>query len=814
MSFLSEANKDAVSVAPEQAATGPRVGFLESWAVAWGEQTRAAAMYGIENQMWQRDSEQVRAMREAGIEDVPYLSPDSVGFWADNISGPAAGVERYLDVAKYYTDGGEPGFATELQEYDKRIGELREQYPNLNLQTSREMWEGVQAEAQRYEQMAINNRRTLGGEVGAFIGGSLASMNPNTDPLNFITLGVGGIGKTIVGRIATQGAAQGVIEGINQITGVQEQRRLLGVEYGLGDAVSRVAGAAIGGAAIQGVGEVVGLGLRRWFKSTPNDVASPPTPEVLNRPALPDTSRVPPQAIPADEGLAAAKLTRAPETYIDYLHEQSPLSTTRAGRARTVLDLDYATTRLEEWGGERPWGIPPKTDTATTIPRGDFVAMPDMTRFVEKSQIDDIARRVDPDTFRRYDELAQRKQTYRRWLDELSETRDAEIQQRIDAVDQKIFELAAKADETGGKRAAKLRKDIAALEAEKAQIVRESAAKETPDMARVRRSLMQDDIKMRDLAPLVSRAYARAQKKWTNTAADREALVSMMREGRTDYRADPQAQRIADSLPESIPQTLADRAPILRQADKVSGKVARDADAGDVAQAIVAENMKVLDEALDVYRASLDGLLAVAKEEVTGFKTAKGSAYTVRGGKTVRNKAARNDPGHEGDSGVKPETEKTIYVETNAAVLSAAGLNGLGSKGARVAIKDGKASLLTWNEKAGRWGVSPEGKNVKLFDEPAVGRYPLELWKKTDDVPGYEAYAKMHAGNEITEITTSADITLTNGQKLNLDKDKLFVPNEDGTGGREVTVRQLLEENKMDEYEIEAVGTCSLRKTS
>lgn len=670
MSFLSEASKDAVSVAPEQAATGPRVGFLESWAVSWEEQTRAAAMYGIENQMWQLDSEQTRAMRDAGIEDVPILSPDSVGFWADNMPGPAAGVERYLDVARYYVDGAEPGFATQLQEYDQRIEDLRGKYPNLNLQTSREMWERVQSEAQRYEQMSATNRRDLGGEIGAFIGGSLASLNPNTDPLNFVTLGVGGAGKTILGRIAAQAGAQGVIEGINQITGVQEQRRLLGLDYGLGDAVSRVAGAAIGGAAVQGVGEAVGFGLRRWFRSTPTDTALPPTPEVLNRPALPDTRMVPPHAIPADEGLAAAKLTREPETYVDYLHEQSPLSVTRAGRARTVLDLDYMTTRLDEWGGERPWEIAPKTDTALTVPRGDFVNMPDMTRFVEKAQIDEIARRVDPDTFRRYDELAQRKQTYKRWLDELSDTRDAGVQQRIDAVDEKIYQLAAKADETGGKRAAKLRKDIKALEAEKAQIVAESAAKETPDMARVRRSLMADDEKMRDLAPLVSRAYSRARNKWTNTAADRKAVMDMMREGRTDLRADPQAERIVAGAEQAVAETLMDRAPILRQADKVAGKVAKDADAGDVAQAIVAENLKVLDEALDVYRASLDGLIG---------------------------------------------TEK------------------------------------------------------------------------------------------------NGEITLANGQKLNLDRDKIFVPNEEGTGARQMTVRELLEENKMDEYELEAVSSCSLR---
>lgn len=673
MSFFSEASDDALSVAPEQAATGPRVGFLESWAVSWNEQTRAAAMYGIENKMWQLDNEQTRAMRKAGIEDVPMLSPDSIGFWADNMPGPAAGVERYLDVARYYEDGAEPGFATQLQDYDKRIEDLREKYPNLNLQTSRQMWERVQSEAQQYEQQAINNRRTIGGEIGAFMGGALASLNPNTDPLNFLTLGVGGIGKTILGRVATQGAAQGVIEGINQVTGVQEQRRLLGVDYGLGDAVSRVAGAAIGGAAIQGVGEAVGFGLRRWFRSMPNDTALPPSPEVLNRPVLPDTRMVPPNAIPADETLAAAKLTRQPETYIDYLHEQSPLSGTRAGRARTVIDLDYVATRLDEWNGERPWEIAPKTDTSITVARGDFINLPDMASVVEKTQIDEIARRVDPDTFRRYDELAQRKQTYRRWLSELGDTRDAGIQQRIDVVDEKIYKLAAKADETGGKRAAKIRKDIKALEVEKAQIVAESAAKETPDMARVRRELMKDDVKMRDLAPLVSRAYSRARNKWTNTAADREAVMAMMREARSALRVDPEAQRIVAQAEQAVAETLMDRAPVLRQVEKVSGKIAKDADAGDIAQAIVAENLKVLDEALEVYRASLDGLIGAEK---------------------------------------------------------------------------------------------------------------------------------------------NGEVTLANGQKLNLDRDMIFVPNEEGTGARQMTVRELLEENKMNEYELEAVGSCSMRKTS
>ena len=143
-----------------------------------------------------------------------------------------------------------------------------------------------------------------------------------------------------------------------------------------------------------------------------------------------------------------------------------------------------------------------------------------------------------------------------------------------------------------------------------------------------------------------------------------------------------------------------------------------------------------------------------AEPPIAGFQTARGSTYEVAGdGTTTRNKAARNDAGHEGDSGPKPQSARTVYVDGDASGLSAAGLHGLGSKGARVVIKDGKASLLTWNEKGGKWGRSPEGTDIPVHDTPAVGRSPLELWKPTDDVPGWEAYSGMHAGNPIVSVT-------------------------------------------------------------
>lgn len=148
------------------------------------------------------------------------------------------------------------------------------------------------------------------------------------------------------------------------------------------------------------------------------------------------------------------------------------------------------------------------------------------------------------------------------------------------------------------------------------------------------------------------------------------------------------------------------------------------------------------------------------EEPVRTYTTSKGSTYQVYAdGTTVRNKAARNDPGHEGDSGVKPRTAKTIYIDPaqvpgGAAVLSAAGVQGLGPQGARVVLKDGKATLATWNRQANKWGAADLERDIPFSLEPAPGLQPLELWKPVNDVPGFEeAYSGMHAGNEIVDLT-------------------------------------------------------------
>ena len=140
------------------------------------------------------------------------------------------------------------------------------------------------------------------------------------------------------------------------------------------------------------------------------------------------------------------------------------------------------------------------------------------------------------------------------------------------------------------------------------------------------------------------------------------------------------------------------------------------------------------------------------------FQTSHGSTYDLYDdGTTVRNKADHSAVGHDAtDVGIKPRSSRTVYVDSNARELSSAGLTGPdgGPVKSRIVIKNGKAILLTWNSVAKRWGMLSPKEGVTVHDEPAVGRFPLELWNKQEDVKNHpDAYSGMHAGNRIVSMT-------------------------------------------------------------
>lgn len=590
----NEENSTLSSV--DDVAMGPRVGMLDSWSTSWEAQSRAAATYGIEEAMRDIDAEQYRTMKQAGIENAPKLSDMSVNMFADLNLGPVPGHSNYMDTARFYVDGGTERRASLLREYDSRIDELRKTHPELNLRSSRAIFEEVRDKAQEAERKQATDRKTFGGHVMDFLGGGVASMSPRTDPFNFMTLPAGGPGKTAVTRIATQTGAQGAIETVNQLTGVQEQRRLLGLSHGFWDGATRVVTTGLGAGVLQGLGEGVGAAGRRFFRNTKTD----PAPKALPEPPKLLEYKPGEQVGPSPEGFSPVG------PFDEYMHAVSPLSGTRTGKARTVMDLDQVATELGDWGGKMPYELKPRTDTAIPTPTGPHFKLDTTAKEALTKDLDGLARQVDPKLFTQYDKLATRKNNYRNWLDEMGADRP-KFNEDVQRIDTKIAELEDKLDtpNVSARNAKRYTKQIEELNGERDKLIEQVLLKDTPDMARVRQELLATDEKMRDLAPSVSRAYARAQEQWDLGFEDRQLIRQMIREGRTELpERNPLQNFEYEEAVEFRAKTLEDKAPVLKQAKGVTGK-----DAADVAAAVVKKNLDVYTKAVEDFRTELDSLI-------------------------------------------------------------------------------------------------------------------------------------------------------------------------------------------------------------
>lgn len=140
------------------------------------------------------------------------------------------------------------------------------------------------------------------------------------------------------------------------------------------------------------------------------------------------------------------------------------------------------------------------------------------------------------------------------------------------------------------------------------------------------------------------------------------------------------------------------------------------------------------------------------KKTATGttFTTAKGSIYELNDdGSTTRTKAAR--PEHPGDSGLKPPSQTTFYVDEN-------GRNALSEVAAQSQTANGKpVRRRIAKAPDGRYGVQYlDGPQAGKFERrtmvapaaaPAVGLSPVELWNNGTEY---------HFGNKITEVKPAA----------------------------------------------------------
>lgn len=180
---------------------------------------------------------------------------------------------------------------------------------------------------------------------------------------------------------------------------------------------------------------------------------------------------------------------------------------------------------------------------------------------------------------------------------------------------------------------------------------------------------------------------------------------------------------------------------------------------------VISNYMKWVDAAdVEISEARINALGSLverirAKEgKESGFITEKGSKYLLVGNSTIRDKAARDLPGHEGDSGIKPKSSVTLYFKENSADLSSVGLSDVADQAVIIAKTEQgmRATLVTKSSVDGKWGWTPSGKDIEFSTTPQLGYYPLELWHPLAPPKNYpnavSAYKRMHAGNKIVRM--------------------------------------------------------------
>ena len=571
-SFFTEPSKEQPPVTPEQGAQVPRAGFFKSWGYAWDEQVRTAATHGIENEMQKLDRAQWKKLREAGVENVPAITERGVGAVTTYLPGPVAESYKYEKVAKFYA--GQTPISLEEQEeiraYDERIKALRETHPDLDLMTSAEMWESVNSAAKQAE-ANMARPRTFGGQIGMFFGGAVASLNPDSDPLNFLTLGVGGPGKTALQRIGAQGVAQGAVESLNQITGVQEQRELLGLSHGFKDAASRVGFAVVGGAGFQGIMEGVGAGARRFFRDTPTDPAPPASILADSVPASRESAPAPGKGFDIPDSPPRGdrpSLARSPDTVLALAREASPHGA-RAGSRRTESDMEAVAEQLDDWAGPTPSDVRPPGRAATD-------SRPAVV----------VARELDPVAFRRIEKAELRLQEETQAL-----LANPEVPKRtvtsLQRINEELDELHLQRDRgrTAGEVPQVVEEAIAAKNEQAFKLLNRASERLDPEAYQSLTRIAQQAQVRREYKPLVDRAMKRAEGEWDaprSKQEDRDAF----------------APRSADDAGESV----ATQPPT---EGKASLRVSKQSDIVDERVRALQEQQAVLDKAIESYRTAL-----------------------------------------------------------------------------------------------------------------------------------------------------------------------------------------------------------------
>lgn len=584
MSFFDEANADSQRGLIEEGSDGPRLGFQDGFQAALDATRKAHSVLGVEQGLRDVEQQQIKKIREAGLRPPDSLNDsESSPFLAQFYQG------RYQAAAHSIQDGG--GWYTDemVAARDAQIKRLQTERPDLGLMTYADMFKQVQDTAQAAEKRAQSSTTPMG-TVGSFLGGMAGALDPVSNPVNFATLGIGG-GEGVVGRAAVQGLGQGAAETLN--LGMSDtENLLLNRPRTPGEDIKQIGMAVAGGVGADLLLQGAGAALRRyrtgkWFadQPIPPELAKPSTAE----PPAPTTfdGEVPP---PLKPGLPLHEYPDWRSFAQAHGEEPAPYGASREAQPRTALDLDHVTAELNRWDGPAPWEVkPPTTDTAIPTDIGEIkpqIGTRDaLQNYMDNLEtVDDVARRIDPTLFERYDKLAQQMADIRKTIDRNGPTVGPEFV------------------------------------AGQANII-------------LRRTMQNLDYQMRDMAPLVTRAYKAAEKEWRSLPVDHNTIEYLKRvEQQSGFRfrgeGEPslteQPLRVRDDRPPAPqPVTTDDAVPMASIEPNIDKRLHTDTDTAPTRVRQNVEHMREkLDEKVDSFVTSAQKMAKTETEDIAQKTTA------------------------------------------------------------------------------------------------------------------------------------------------------------------------------------------------
>ena len=231
------ANKQDFSLLPRTSLGGGKTGIEENWRTSIDQQILNESFLGYNAEYEKRDAVNRERIKQLTGEEVEPVYTQSAIMTKDVFQQQQASA--------------------------KRIEELSRQFPEIK--TREQIKKDIQDTAQKLEKRSydVSERATFMGSVAGFAGSVAASFNPETDPINVASLGIGGVGKTAMLRILTEMGFNSAVETINQFTGVSANRKKLGLDNSSQRMLTNIAAAGVGAGILRGIGEGAGAGIRK-----------------------------------------------------------------------------------------------------------------------------------------------------------------------------------------------------------------------------------------------------------------------------------------------------------------------------------------------------------------------------------------------------------------------------------------------------------------------------------------------------------------------------------------------------------------------